>query len=646
MAKVSFLWHLHQPRYRTADGVAHAPWVLLHAAGEYLTLAHALHHTGVAGQVLNLTPVFLEQLLAYAENRVRDPLLEALSSPASELTAQGVRELVRWAFMLHPRQLARLPRLSALQEKLRGCREEEVASRLSGAEVTDLQVLAILAHAAPNARWEEPVAALMAKGAGFSQADRETILSWLRGCPAKLLKLYRSLAGAGVEVATSPYAHPLLPLLLDTQVAAASVPPPPGGFPAFSAPEDADAQIQAALSFMTQLGFQVRGFWPPEGALSEEAVELYGQHQVAWLATDEGLLAASLGQPLSSEMGVAPELSYPWQLRGCGPAIFFRHRQLSDFIGFRAQEMPEEQAADHFLQSLQAQAHKLPEEGGLLVALDGENPWTSYPEGGARFLLRLFQGLTTLGGGRLVTLGERAHEEKPRPLPRLHPGSWIGASFATWIGHEEKNKAWQLLARCRQVGAQGGGESWLVAQGSDWWWWFGDDNPTLLAPLYDRLFRQHLADALRAAGREPLPELAMPVRRGETLVTIPLSRQWPAPVLDGRSTSYFEWVVAQWLEASAWRLALRADGEQLWLRLDPPAGAPAALPVAVTLGSERHMVRYVLPADRPESAAAGKILEAALPLPAGSSLLVVEAPGVRFPAWGAYRLQLVEVDEP
>ncbi|MCX7895385.1 MAG: hypothetical protein N2447_05470 [Thermoanaerobaculum sp.] len=646
MAKGTFLWHLHQPRYRTADGKVHAPWVLLHAAGEYLTLAYALRETAVGGQVINLTPVFLEQLLAYAEGRAEDPMLAALATPAGEITPAALEELLRWAFLLHPRQWARVPRLRSLAEQVKDAGSEELPSRLGKQHITDLQVLAVLAYAAPNARWEPLIAELLEKKSGYTQEEREQLVQWLANCPGKLIKLYRALAASGVEVSTSPFAHPLLPLLLDTRVATASVKPPARGFPAFSSLEDATAHIQKAQQFMADLGFTVHGFWPPEGALSEEAVALYGQHGVTWLATDEGILAASLGHAVSGETGLAAELAYPWRLRGEGPALFFRHRGLSDYIGFRAQELPESEAAQEFVAGLTYALRQLPPDGGLLVALDGENPWTSFPEGGVRFLTRLGELLKLSGDLRLVTLHQRVAEEPPRTLARLHPGSWIGASFATWIGHEEKCKGWELLARCRQAGAHHGGDSWLVAQGSDWWWWFGDDNPTVLAPLYDQLFRQHLADALVAAGREVLAELAVPVRGGELRTRVPLSRTWPPPVLDGRTTTYFEWAVAHWLEAAGLRLALRADGESLWLRVESAEGERVPLPVKVTLASGSNVVRYVLPADRPGWCAVGKIMEAALPLPRGEVLMVVETPNLRLPPWGSYRLELVEVDEP
>ena len=50
--------------------------------------------------MLNLVPVFLEQLVAYRDGTARDPLLEALRTPARELAPDGQKELLRWAGLL------------------------------------------------------------------------------------------------------------------------------------------------------------------------------------------------------------------------------------------------------------------------------------------------------------------------------------------------------------------------------------------------------------------------------------------------------------------------------------------------------------------------------------------------------------------
>jgi alpha-amylase/alpha-mannosidase (GH57 family) len=652
MAKLTFLWHLHQPQYRTADGRVHAPWVLLHAAGEYLTLVHSLSQTGLAGQVLNLTPVFLDQLAAYRDGTARDPLLEALGTPVRDLGPEAVRELLRWAFLLHPNQLRRWPRLAELAARASGGTGEEVARRFTVQDLNDIQVLLVLAYAGPNLRWEEDLADLATRGSGFPDGARRRAVAWLGGCPARLLDGYRKLAmSEGMEIATSPWAHPIIPLLIDTRVVKESwAPHPAPAAPPFAAPDDAREHIRTSLAAAGEFGFAPIGCWPPEGSVSEAAVALYGDNAVRWLATDEGILAASLGRNVSGETGVGPELFSPWRLPGGGPALFFRHRGLSDFIGFQASRFPQEaDAAREFVGHLRRMASHLPAEAGIVVALDGENPWTSYPEGGAGFLATLARELDQSSQLRPATLAQRL-DEVPRTLPRLHPGSWIGGTFGTWIGHPEKNRAWELLARVRALGGSRGGRSWLAAEGSDWWWWFGDDNPTLLAPLYDELFRAHLRDACTAARVTPPAELAAPVRAAAAPLRVPLSRTWPAPVLDGRTTSYFEWTVATWIEAPAThrrlaRVALRAEPGKLWLRVDPRPGAGAPVPLVVTMVTTGHRTGWTLPADRPAACAVEQFLEVHLPLPEDEVLLGIECGGERMPSDGLWRLEFLEVDE-
>ena len=654
MARLTFLWHLHQPQYRTADGRVHAPWVLLHSAGEYFTLAHLLARTDWPGHVLNLTPVFLDQLVAYRDGTAHDPLLEALATPSGQIAPEQVAELLRWAFLLHPRQFDRWPRLAELAERTTGASPADLARRYTRQDLTDLQVLVVLAYAAPNLAWEPELARLAARSSSWSDGDRRLATEWLAACPGRLLDAYQGLARrSGVEIATSPWGHPIMPLLIDTGIVTESwAPHPAPPAPVFAAPEDAEEHLRQGLATMAELGFAPQGCWPPEGSVSRDAVLLYGRHGVKWLCTDEGILAASLGRHVSGETGFGHELFRPWRLAEGGPALFFRHRGLSDFIGFQASRFPDEaDAARSLADSLRGVANRLPADAGIVLALDGENPWTAFPQGGARFLAVLADELRPSSVLQGVTLAERAASETPETLPRLHPGSWIGGVFGTWIGHPEKNRGWEVLKLARALGAQRGGRSWLAAEGSDWWWWLGDDNPTLLAPLYDTLFRAHVHDACEAAGVVPPAELAAPVRSSAVPLRVPLSRTWPRPALDGRATSYFEWSVATWVEAPPThrrlaRIALRADGQTLWLRAEPRPGAPPLAPLVVTLVSEHDRHSWALPDDLPERCAVRSALEVGLPLPVGPVLLAIEHNHERLPLDGFYRLDPVEVDEP
>jgi alpha-amylase/alpha-mannosidase (GH57 family) len=515
MATVSFLWHLHQPAYRTADRIAHAPWVALHAGGAYTTLARAMIDAGGFGQVVNIVPVLLEQLLAYRDGTVQDPVVNALVRPVEDLDDEGATILLEWGQHINPRQIERSPRLGELASRL----ETGHAWPPPGAaDLRDLQVLLILAHAGDQAWRDLRIEPLAGKGRYFTAADHGAAVDWLQAQPGELVELWRQVAELpGVEIATSPYAHPILPLLIDTAVVVESwAPDPAPRVPEFRSPEDARRQLREGLEFMGQEGYATRGCWPPEGAVSAAALALYAEAGVQWLVADERVLERSLDRELRDESGAALELYRPWRFSGESPTLFFRDRVVSDRIGFELGRWEDESAAAAELaRDLEDLARQLPEDAAIVIALDGENPWPHYPACGGVFLRELMSRLNGTGPEiELATLTEVSLRSDACELARLHPGSWINGTFSTWIGHPEKTSAWELLTAVRSAVA-GLAElppSMSLAEGSDWFWWLGDDNPTELAPLYDRIFRQHLADACKQAGVEPPVDLKTPVK--------------------------------------------------------------------------------------------------------------------------------------
>ena len=521
MATVSFLWHLHQPSYRTADGISHAPWAALHAGGAYTTLARAIETTAAAGQIVNIVPTLLEQLLAYADGSVTDPVLESVLTPAAELSDRQRETLVAWAFHVDPRQLVRYPRLGELAgRKPDECSKNRLTRRYGPGDFRDLQVLFVLAYAGEQAWTDERLLPLYKRGSNFTVDDHEQMARWMRAQPAELIDLWRRIGRLpGVEIATSPFAHPIMPLLIDTTVVEASWSPHlPPEVPDFHHPEDARWQLDEGLSFMREHGFDTVGCWPPEGSVSADAVSVYGAAGVRWLVTDEGILERSLSRPLRNGDSTSGELYERWRLENDGPILFFRDRSLSDAIGFEYGRWEDEgDAAASLTRRLSELARKIPQEASIVIALDGENPWLHYPESGGSFLRELF-GRLNESGPRLVptTLGAISDGAEPTTLERLHPGSWINSVFATWIGDPEKTRAWEVLAKVRSAIEKKGGErppSLLLAEGSDWFWWLGDDNPTELAPLYDQIYRHHLADACAQAGVEPPVDLDQPLKK-------------------------------------------------------------------------------------------------------------------------------------
>ena len=556
MAKLSFLWHLHQPSYRTADGFSHAPWAALHAGGAYRTLASAIADTPGHGQVVNIVPTLLEQLLAYRDGTVHDPVVEALITPAGELTDAQRELLVSWCFHVTARQLKRYPRLAELARRRQ---VSEGRPRLSAAfgpgDLRDLQVLFIIAQAGEQAWRDERLGSILSKGRGFSPADHEAVSAWLEAQPGELIELWQRLATLpGVEISTSPYAHPIMPWLADTGIVVDSwLPNPAPDVPPFKYPEDAVWQLEQGLALMRSTGLETTGCWPPEGSVSTEAVAIYADAGVKWLVTDEGILEKSLGRPLRNDGSVRAELYRPWTLAESSPVLFFRDRTLSDAIGFTYGRWDDEaRAARSLVDDLVNLGRTLPEDATIVLALDGENPWLHYPDGGGSFLRELMSALSKTGDDlQPETLANLAESSHPGVLDTLHPGSWINGVFATWIGHPEKSAAWRLLAEVRDAIEQSGAPrppSLLVAEASDWFWWLGDDNPTELAPLYDEIFRRHLTDACHQAGIEPPKEIAQPLKTVSRRVSVPVSTRWKPPRLDGQITSYFEWCLSTRIE--------------------------------------------------------------------------------------------------
>jgi UDPglucose--hexose-1-phosphate uridylyltransferase len=520
MATVSFLWHLHQPAYRTADGTSHAPWAAIHAGGAYTTLARAIEITGAEGQVVNIVPTLLEQLLAYADQSVSDPVLDALLTPAADLDKEQKKTLVSWAFHVDARQLLRYPRLGELAERKPDIvTDKGLARRFGRVDLRDLQVLFVLAQAGEQAWTDERLVPLYEKGRNFTADDHSQIRDWLQAQPAELIELWRRIGNqTGVEIATSPFAHPIMPLLIDSTIVEQSwAPHHPPEVPSFKHPGDARWQLDEGLRFMSEHGFRTVGCWPPEGSVSADAVATYGATDIKWLVTDEGILERSLDRPLRNGDNTSNDLYQQWRLNGDRPILFFRDRRLSDAIGFEYGRWDDEgEAAESLANRLSEVAHRLPAEASIVIALDGENPWNHFPRGGGQFLRELMDRLHH-SGPELVpaTLESVCDAAQPATLDKLHPGSWINSIFATWIGHPEKTHAWEILADVRSAIETKGGDlppSLLLAEGSDWFWWLGDDNPTELAPLYDEIFRRHLADACAQAGIEPPVDLDQPLK--------------------------------------------------------------------------------------------------------------------------------------
>jgi alpha-amylase/alpha-mannosidase (GH57 family) len=569
---LAFLWHQHQPYYPDdVGGENPMPWVRLHGVKDYYGMALHLLEFPEMHCTINLVPSLLVQLQAYTERGAVDEPLRVARIPADDLTEADCLYLLDNLFLANPDHMIRpLPRYFELYQRRAAGKNtaREALRRFSERDFRDLQVLANLAWIHPLAfERDAELRGLVQKGRGFSEADKDRVLDKHLEILRAVIPLHRRLAESGqVELTTTPFFHPILPLLLDKKLAREALPDVKlprytGGYP-----DDAAAHVRRAIDFHTEtFGAAPRGMWPAEGSVAQPIVPLLARHGVRWIATDEEILSQSTQGFVSRDAHGHvrnPEHMYrPYLVREGDSelAVVFRDHALSDMIGFHYQRSLPAEAADDFLGHLGAigRAVRGDEPALVSVILDGENCWEHYPGGGVTFLRALYERCTRTPGVRPVRVGDFLQEHPPRDrLPRLFAGSWIHHNFAIWVGHEEDNTAWDALHRTREhlraraqqehIPAERIRQAWeeiYIAEGSDWFWWYGDDHSSAQDTVFDYLFRKHLQNVYLLLGDTPPAGLSRPIsRRGQRAIhTLPCS--FLDVKVDGRET-FFEWFSA------------------------------------------------------------------------------------------------------
>ncbi len=563
---VAFLWHMHQPYYKDPfSGIYRLPWVRLHGAKDYLDMVKILEEFPSVRQTFNLVPSLLEQLNDYIENNATDRYLELTRRRPSEITEAEKLFIIEnfflanWDNMIKP-----FPRYYELLVK-RGMRITKGdlvrASRyFTENDIRDLQVLFNLTWIDPMFRNNDPfIRDLIQKGRDFSEEDKTLLVEKQLGILKEIIPQYRKMSQSGqVELSVTPFYHPILPLIWDTDCARMAMPQVNMPKKRFSHPEDAVKQIRMALDYFEKVfGHRPSGMWPSEGSVSEDVVRAISAEGIKWIATDEEVLSRSLGRPFRSPEGHlidAPTLYRPHQFGNV--SMFFRDHKISDLIGFTYSGWDPERAVEDFMGKLAQIRNTLPGDRAYIVPviLDGENAWEYYSNDGHDFLGCLCRALSNDGRFRTVTMSEFIHEHGAGdPLPRLHAGSWINANFGIWLGHEEDNLAWDYLSQTRDdlaayENANPGAdlsEAWnalYAAEGSDWNWWYGDEHTTETQEDFDELFRSYLMKVYKTMGKDVPPNLYVPILLEDRSISpVIQARGFITPKIDGFVTSYFEW---------------------------------------------------------------------------------------------------------
>ena len=533
--KVVLCWHMHQPQYRDPlTETYRLPWSYLHIIKDYVDMAAHLEAEEGGRAVVNFAPVLIEQIDDYGqqikgflENAVpiTDPVLAALADASFIRTEQQRKMLLEQCLKANEKHLiARFVPFKELTDIARHALQQGAhhQSYLSHQYFRDLLIWYHLAWMGETVRREdERVTQLMEKQYGYTQDDSRLLLTLISELCHSVIPRYRRLAESGrVELAMTPYGHPIVPLLLDIHSAKEAMPDAalpeiqnyPGGR------DRAAWHIQHGKAvFESHFGFVPQGCWPSEGSISSEAVALFAEHGYKWVASGESVFKNSVERHGLEHEGQNVTVHRPYGLGDQPVSIFFRDDGLSDLIGFNYSDWHADDAVANLIHHLQTIAANAGDEVGnhvVSIILDGENAWEYYPENAYYFLSTLYRQLSQHADLELTTFSEvlNATESQPQ-LSGLVAGSWVYGTFSTWIGDAAKNRGWDILSEAKRVydevivslspEQKAVAEKQLaVCEGSDWCWWFGDYNPASSVSDFEQLYRHHVGRLYQILGVE------------------------------------------------------------------------------------------------------------------------------------------------
>ena len=622
MSRVNLVlvWHMHQPQYRDpSTGRYMLPWTRLHALKDYWGMVKVLGEFPGVHATFNFVPLLAAQIEEYASGKFREPWFEVAFAAADKLEPAQKREILERAFQVNEIYVQRWPRFAELQAQVRSGGAEACVANFNERDWRDLQLLSQLVWMDEEHIAKDPVVnALAAKGKDFTERDKDMLKEKQLELLGAVLPEYRIAAESGqIEISTTPYYHPILPLLCDTGIARVSNPHTPVPQPPFRCPEDAREQLLRARAYHERVfGKPPAGFWPSEGSVSDQALEIGMELGFKWFATDEGVLGRTRNIGFWRDAGGYPEngadLYTPWRLQRAGKEIygFFRDHYISDLVGFVYSRMGAVAAAEDLHRRIRAIGDREPlgRTATVSVILDGENAWEYYPENGRQFLREFYRRVQDDPEIRALTVSEAVETNASAPvMQEIFPASWINANFDVWIGHREDVRAWDLLRDAREVYArhaqrQAGGdgiaterlqrayEAVLAAEGSDWNWWYGPEHGSVNDAEFDELYRKHLTEIYAALGEQAPDALAHPIKKAPERGRREAPESYLDVKVDGRESSYFEWLGAGLYITDSRGGTMHGRGSVLaellygfseshfYLRVDPAREAIAEIP--------------------------------------------------------------------
>ncbi|MCK5155029.1 MAG: glycoside hydrolase [Spirochaetales bacterium] len=591
---LNLTWHQHQPLYYEDPdtGVVTRPWVRVHATKDYYDMVSILREYPEIHVTFNLTPVLLLQIDAY-RNGTKDLYWVLAEKPAGELNTDEKRFILERFFDANWNNMIRkFPRYSQLLAKRGDGSPESVENALTvftEQDFRDLQIWFNLAWFDPDFLTDEPLMSLVRKGENFTESDKTIIFDVTLDVLNRIVPEHRELQDAGqIEVITTPYAHPILPLVYNSDLGEKG--DPTSDMPErFSFPNDAINHLRISVErYLSDFGREPSGLWPAEGSVGQDIIRIVSEAGFKWMASGEQVLAASLGIPGFTRnsyeiVDQADELYRPYIVRdqksGSEMYMVFRDLRISDLVGFEYSGTPAERAAQDFIDRIEAIRLQLKESGEpgphlVSVILDGENAWEHYPNDGREFLHALYRKLEESSTIKTTTVSlyiEKYPEQ--REIEELWWGSWFTPDYSTWIGEDEENTAWEYLLQTREMLAKydiagrkqtteeslnAALDAMYLAEGSDWFWWYGADQDSGVDEYFDEAYRALLRKVYEELDEEVPAFISVPIIPERPASPVKTPEGIFVPVIDG-IIHPVEWELAGYFSRSGGAMARAED---------------------------------------------------------------------------------------
>jgi alpha-amylase/alpha-mannosidase (GH57 family) len=533
---------MHQPEYRDLQtGEFKLPWTYLHVIKDYVDMVAHLEAVPEAKAVINFAPILLEQIEEYANQvngylhndlSIKDPLLAALVAPAIPEDPEDRLKMVKDCMRANrDRQINRYPAFVKLVEMTEWLEQHYGSLCYVNAQfINDILVWYHLVWMGETVKLTDSrIKYLIEKGSGYTLHDRTEIVQIIGELLSTVIQRYKVLVRKKqIELSITPYAHPIIPLLLDLKTAHEAMPDAP--LPELDAYPGGEERVawhleKGVQTFKRFFGFKPKGCWPSEGSISEQTLKILGDFGFSWTASGGSVLHNSLHL---TENKKPSGIHHPFKLKNTKIACFFRDDGLSDLIGFEYSKWHADDAVADLIHHLENIAAHEPGDTVVSIIMDGENAWEYFHDNGYHFLSALYRQLANHPVIELTTFSDcLKNKTVVKPLAKLVAGSWVYGTFSTWIGSPDKNRGWDMLGDVKKAFDEALAANRLsakqlqqaefqlaVCEGSDWFWWFGDYNPGEAVSSFEKQFRLNLANLYRLIGEQPPAYLALSFTQG------------------------------------------------------------------------------------------------------------------------------------